>query len=456
MPARPKPVNDRERSVGRTCEPAAGERKLHAVFRLSPLARFGRGAGGEGSWHLHNALVSVARVLGIALCLLSVCFGRPSAGAELSPVVPVDGASFAGRVTAIGADWQITFETESRPRKLSAASIVRWGRCAEFARGPVLVLSDGSVLAAELVAADRESLTADSRIFGAIKVPRNSLAGLIVQSMADHAQRDRFVDRILSTDRRSDHVVLLNGDELACTWQSASNAKLSLTTNVGPLQLETRRAAALLCKRQRAVPAAASKMAKPLGALAGFRDGSRLRATAMELHGDALQITLDCGLNCKAASSELVFLQPLGGQVVYLSDLQADGYRHVPYFTLSWPYRADRSVLGTMLRSNGRLYLKGLGMHSTSRLTYLLGQPYRRFCAEVAVDDETEGGGSVGFRVFVDGQLKYTSPIQRGGATIIPISIDVSGAKRLDLVVDFADRADELDHADWLDARLVR
>jgi hypothetical protein len=62
----------------------------------------------------------------------------------------------------------------------------------------------------------------------------------------------------------------------------------------------------------------------------------------------------------------------------------------------------------------------------------------------------------VRFRVFVDGQPKYASPILRGGDRPVPISVDVTSAKRLDLVVDFADRADELDHADWLDARLVK
>jgi len=38
----------------------------------------------------------------------------------------------------------------------------------------------------------------------------------------------------------------------------------------------------------------------------------------------------------------------------------------------------------------------------------------------------------------------------------VPARVDLAGAKRLDLVIDFADRADELDHADWLDARLIR
>jgi hypothetical protein len=38
----------------------------------------------------------------------------------------------------------------------------------------------------------------------------------------------------------------------------------------------------------------------------------------------------------------------------------------------------------------------------------------------------------------------------------VPVSVDLGGAKRLDLVVDFADRADELDRANWLNARLVK
>jgi hypothetical protein len=91
------------------------------------------------------------------------------------------------------------------------------------------------------------------------------------------------------------------------------------------------------------------------------------------------------------------------------------------------------------------LCLKGLGMHSASRLTYALTRPYGRFQAEPAIDDQT-GGGSVGFRVFVDGQVGYASPIVRGGQPPVPVSVDIAGAKRIDLVVDFADRADELDH----------
>jgi hypothetical protein len=94
-------------------------------------------------------------------------------------------------------------------------------------------------------------------------------------------------------------------------------------------------------------------------------------------------------------------------------------------------------------------------MHSAARLSYDLPPGVVRFQAEAAIDDAAEGQGSVRFRVFVDGSEKFASPTVRGGGVPVPIDVDISGGKRLDLVVDFADRADVRDYADWLDARVI-
>ena len=68
------------------------------------------------------------------------------------------------------------------------------------------------------------------------------------------------------------------------------------------------------------------------------------------------------------------------------------------------------------------------------------------------------------FQVFLDQStrepagswvLAYQSPIVRGGQPPLPISVDVSGAQRLALIVGFADRGDQLDYANWLNARLI-
>jgi len=397
----------------------------------------------------HEALILAAGLLAVA------DLGASPARAEMPDAVPVEGDPFRAQIVAVDPQWQITLQTAAGPRALPAASLVRWGQCAEWTRGSAVILVDGSLLVADVIAADRESLVADSPLFGELKLPRASIAGVVFRPLGGRARNDRLLDRVASGAGESGRIVLTNGDELAGALETVKDGRLHLQTSVRPLEVEARRVAALLSRPTRK-RADTGEAAKTLWASAGLSDGTRLHAAALEIRGDALRVTLQSGPVWNTASKELVFLQPLGGKVVYLSDLKADGYRHVPYLTLPWPYRTDRSVSGAMLRSGGRLYLKGLGMHSASRLTYALARPYRRFCAELAIDDETEGGGSAGFRLFVDGQLKYTGPTVRGGQPAIPVSIDIVGAKRLDLVVDFAERADELDHADWLDARLVR
>jgi alpha-galactosidase len=143
-----------------------------------------------------------------------------------------------------------------------------------------------------------------------------------------------------------------------------------------------------------------------------------------------------------------------------LSDIEAADYRHVPYLKIEWPFKQDRSVLGNPLVVGRKRYLTGIGMHSASRLTYRLDGKYRRFDAAVAVDDSAGQRGSVTFGVYVlrdrAWQEVFKSSVIRGGDPPTPISVDVNGADGLTITVDYADRGDELDRADWLDARLTK
>ena len=101
-------------------------------------------------------------------------------------------------------------------------------------------------------------------------------------------------------------------------------------------------------------------------------------------------------------------------------------------------------------------------MHSPARITYDLDGPYRRFEAEVAIDAEAGRRGSVVFRVFTDDGRRNVARAgdkrdrPRRRCARADLEVDLTGAKRISLLVDFADRGDELDHADWLNARLVR
>lgn len=443
------------------------------------------------------------RVPCVAVFVWTMLFASLARAAE-PLAMPVDGDSFPAKLVSIDAQWRITFRTGQQDRSMPAADLVRWGECPVQGRAGGLVLADGSWLAAELVAADPDVLSAESDTFGSVKLPRNAIRGCILRPCSNQADRDKLFDRMFPTPSRvqqgenaaanpkspdapemsptanaaasSDVLLLDNGDELPGRLLSIADGSAQFQTDVGPIDVKVSRITAILFQR----PDMRDTDPQAFRVWAGFADGSRLLVTQLTVENDSLNLTVfgqsPIVLHASASSS-LVFLQPLGPRVAYLSDLTPTEYRQTPYLALAWPLGVDRNVAGGFLRAGGRLCLKGLGVHSAARLVYNLGNApdngiaprragerpeakaaggFDRFRADLAIDDSTDGGGSVVFRVLVDGQERYVSPTIRGGVAPTPISVDIRGAKRLELIVDYADRADVLDHADWLDARLTR
>ncbi len=380
-----------------------------------------------------------------------------SAVAQSPLAVPVDGEPFLARLTSVDAQGKLGFDVAGKRQTLAAADLVSWGQPAELRKGPILVLADGGYLPADVVAADKADLSVDSARLGTLKLPLDSLAGIVFRPPPHPAEMDALLDRVARGQGQTDRLILDNGDELTGLIEAESLAsdKVKIKGNLGPVEVPVGRAGHVVAlvfnpalRQQLAAQAAAGWI--------GLGDGTRLLAARLRLEGDGLELTTPSGAKWKAAAKDLVFLMPQTGRAVFLSDIRPDEYRFLPYLETKWPYKTDRNVTGGQLRCGGRLYLKGLGVHSAARFSYLLDRPWSRFQAEVGIDDSTGGLGSVGFRVFVDGKQKYSSPPIRGGMSPQTVSIDLAGAKRLDLVVDYGEAGDVMDHADWLGARLVK
>jgi NPCBM/NEW2 domain len=379
--------------------------------------------------------------------------------AESSSIaVPVDGEPFTANLKSIDADWNLDFATADGPRRIPAAKLVQWGYWRERGDGAQVLLANGGlVVAAEVVALDRDQIQFDSDLFDTARLPRTALAGIVFHQPTDRARGEKLADRIVADAADTDRVLLANGDELTGTITGFAKNALEFQTTAGPLKIDIGRIDAVIFHSK----TRSSTKPRGLHAWIGFRDGSRLLASSIVVADKRAKLVLPGGAELTAPIDAISAIMPLGGQVMYLSDLSAAGYRFIPYLDLAWNYLADRSVEGNPLRADNHRYLKGLGMHSASRLTYDLDQPYRRFDANLAVDDETAGRGSVIGRVFVDPgdgkwELRFESPVVRGGRPSLPVSVDLKGAKRISLLVDFADRGDQQDHADWLGARLVK
>ncbi len=395
----------------------------------------------------------------------------------------VDGETFAGRPAAIDEKWNITFSTAGEKRDVPADDLVHWGARTDPETGPLVLLAGGGTIVADEVRIEDDRLLVRSSLwgepagldpFGTVRLPLSALRGVVLRLPAGPLGRDRLVQRILSAEGAKDRLLLQNGDVLSGTLlgqrtQSSDDVApglepefLEFDCGGGKIDVPLGKVVAIT------FDPTLVDAPTPSGVrvLIGFRDGTCITAAKVVSDDQTIEATLATGVTIRSNPGvnvwrELSLLRVLGGRVVYLSDLSPAGYKHVPYLDLPWSYSTDRSVGGGRLRAKDVVYTKGLGMHSTSRLSYRLRGPYRRLEAELAVDDSAGGLGSVTFRVFVAddaGEWKpaYGSPVVRGGDAPLSMSVDLSGAKHIALIVDFADRGDVLDHADWLSARLIK
>jgi hypothetical protein len=157
----------------------------------------------------------------------------------------------------------------------------------------------------------------------------------------------------------------------------------------------------------------------------------------------------------------LVDLPEVGSAGVdYLSDLPWKKAVVFPDFGApgsEGPIGKDRSVdLKSPLVINGKAYKKGLGVQTYSQITYALDGKYKKFVSDTGLDF-TQNSASMIFEVLVDDKLVYDG----GESTktkdqMVPVEVDVTGAKEIQLYVrdGFDDKSD--DFGVWGGARLLK
>ena len=70
------------------------------------------------------------------------------------------------------------------------------GTAAELRKGPILVLADGGYLPAAVLGADKAELSVDSARLGPLKLPLDSLAGIVFRLPPHPAELDTLLDRV--------------------------------------------------------------------------------------------------------------------------------------------------------------------------------------------------------------------------------------------------------------------
>ncbi len=397
--------------------------------------------------------------------ILAIVAALASAGADPVPSDPqfsalkVDGSTVVGRLRGLDVKGGALLAVDDKDRTetipgSALIKLVREGGTAPTAvDGAIIIFPDGDRLYRSVIGpAGETAIEVQSLSLGSLSIPLDSILGLVLAPPVEADAVQSLTARIRDEPRSGEVLWLSNGDRLTGGLLGIDDKKVAFQPPGGKVELDRSSVVALgFDPKFVAYP-------RPSGPYLEltFVDGSRLGVAMAHVEGGVVSATTRYGQTMKIPVGELAQVHTKNGPAVYLSDRAATLDKYVSYVGPSRPARVNRAVDGGPLRLGGKLFDRGLGTQSKSYLVYQLEPGVKRFQATVGVDDHAGPLGSVVFRVVVDGKEAYASPSMSVRESPRSLDIEIAGAKTLVLITDFGERGGVRDHADWVEARLVR
>jgi hypothetical protein len=253
----------------------------------------------------------------------------------------------------------------------------------------------------------------------------------------------------------ADRLLLKNSGAIGGELSGLHRGNILLETALGPVSTPRSDALALTLDA-----ALASPMPVPVEfSILLCEDGSRITLgeaavgpsgtlTGAALFGSEIAIPL----------RQMTSLQLFSERVQPLAGREPQKYVFTPFLTGESPLVVNRNVHGGPLQLGGDGFASGLGVSSRSELIYDLGdEGWTAFSTTIGIDKMAGGQGHVVFRVSVDGETIYDSGDVSGSDGPIAVGpLDLSGGRRLTLLVDFGRRGNIRDIANWCDPLLSR
>ncbi len=192
--------------------------------------------------------------------------------------------------------------------------------------------------------------------------------------------------------------------------------------------------------------------------------GSRWNAKSLSLGQETIEVTSPAGVKIDLPLQRLAKLDFSSGNTVWLSDLEPEFVQRRPYVASRLPQpsleqlfqpRRDLGMTGRPLSLDGVTYAKGLALTSRTEMVFRLTDDYRYFHAVAGIDDSVRDGGNLDLVISGDDKVLLTRTVT-GREKSFPVDLDITGVKRLKILVDFGREMDIADHLDLCDARLTK
>jgi hypothetical protein len=195
--------------------------------------------------------------------------------------------------------------------------------------------------------------------------------------------------------------------------------------------------------------------------------GSRWMVSALKLDGGKFEITAAGGRSVRRGFDQISQIDLSCGKILFLGDLKPDSEAFTANpFTLTEKelpsrlqfsrVRRDENLEGKSLRTHGQEFHKGMAMRSRTELAWTLPGKFSRLEAVAGVDDDVRPLGNVRLQILGDGKSLLDANVGGSDKEPRPISLDVSGVRRLVLTVESLGNFGAGDHLDLGNLRLIK
>ena len=425
-------------------------------------------------------------VMGVLVVLLSAGLA-PAAPTGAPPdvvtVTRLDGTAVSGVLTG-WSEGEVVIQTADGEQHVASDELVSLLWPKDSAAAPqkpiegMVELTDGTVLpTADFAVADNKAsltlgaeLPADEK---RLSIPVRQIAAVRLRTLEPPvaAQWEEIrgqnlpADVMVVMDREGkslDHVEGVFGD--------VTPEKIAFKFDDEPLRVDRAKVAGLIYYR-----GTPQDVPEPRCVLHGH-SGLRANAAAAQIKDRMLHVTTASGVSFKWPLNDIYLADFSAGKILYLSDVEPAAEKWTPLIGLPGgaelaanlgKLRRDRSAYGGSLSlyvgasdASGafaqlRSFEKGLAIRSRTELVYRVPADFRRFVAIAGIEPATSTTGNVRLVIHADDKPLYDSDIV-GTEPPKKIDLDVTGAKRLKIAVEFGQN---LDTGDWLnlcDARLSK
>jgi hypothetical protein len=308
-----------------------------------------------------------------------------------------------------------------------------------------VVLIDGDHLGGAPTGISGESLLWRSPALGEISFPLKRVRAI---------QRAAQAAPLNDANRTEDVLTLVNGDSLRGIVSDLTASDITIQPTGG--ETTTVSLASIVSADFASPPGATIASANLHRA---FRvttaDGTVLTSDRVNLQQRDLHVRLPDGTDRPVPLSSVTGIEQINGPVVWLSSITPTESVQIPSFSQrAVPAQMDRTVQGDLIQLNGRPTY-GIGVHSYSRLVFPIDTSCKTFHTQYEIDGD-QPWADVTVRVKLDDRVAYEKAHVTSGAVSDVVKLDLNGAKRLTLEVDYGENYDVQDRLNWIEPALLR